>query len=67
MFTKFVKVKGLDKAMSDEEVREITRKELNGAYCVKVCKSCGMYYTKMDGDVNTAKIVSSCDECSEKH
>lgn len=52
--------------MSDEQIREEALKAYNGSYIYKICKGCGSFWAKEDGQLDSAKIINQCGECFDE-
>lgn len=56
----------LSKTKTDEEIRKLVRDHPdNGSYATYICRACGSFITKFNGDSLTAEIVGECSNCIE--
>ena len=58
-------IKYASKILSNKELRDMTRERFNGEYAVRICRNCHRYWTNPEGNVNTAKIIKKCKNCSD--
>lgn len=43
----------------------VSQNILGGSYAIKICRKCGTVYCDLEGQCNTAKIVTVCKTCFE--
>lgn len=51
--------------MTDEEIKIIASKVMNGSYITKICKGCGDIWINEDGDLEKAVLIKECRKCVE--
>ena len=50
--------------MTDDEIRALaTQNPMNGEYAFEICRACGGFRSRPDGNSKTAKIVDTCSLC----
>jgi len=54
----------LERGWSDDQVREAVKKCPGGSCATQICRNCGMYWDRMGGDADTAKILNECRLCA---
>lgn len=57
-----VKLK-IEEGMTDEEIKQVAGRSMNGAYTVEICRGCHAYKMSPEGSLTNAIIVKHCREC----
>jgi hypothetical protein len=52
--------------MTDEQIRAVAKKEMNGSYMDKICRRCGSFWLSPEGNTDECAIVDKCQECFDK-
>lgn len=51
--------------MTDNEIKEKVKKQLNGEYAYKICRHCMNYFISPDSRTDNVKLVDICNSCPD--